>query len=570
MNNPMYHMEGIQSQNEKIIEANNNQNNLMMEQIGNNINMMNYQEHNEQLVNQGMNMGGINPFIGNPNLMYMNNIPGMNNIVLLHMMKQQQMTLLQQMEQLQMNLQMEVGMGMPGIGMGGLLQNNMMPFGKEIEIKEYLSKLYGKNMDILFNSIYFNIISKKEKCKENYGYKLIKLNFYDTILDIKFYDKFYICALIEYIFDDIFGEIHEKVYIGERKYEYQTTQEIIQNPIIEYIKIRKNDYSDYLYLEYNGKNLDELENKTCEEIGLKSNDVLFLKFKKPQKNNEIKIEEDVYKNKDDKNIYKNFRRKKKNLNYDDYAKSSNDTLKINVEFKSKKEGKDEIIKINIEEYKSIKDLMEIYFEEIGQDFEDLKNFEFLFNSKKLECSSESVGKLFNNPNNVTINVVDKRNQHGLDSRIFDFVDVTSSKTKKQKVAITSDQHKIHREIYKGLNIFGICQNKNCSVKGKEVIYKIKLKKEGLCFNVKEESEKIICPVCKTKFEKRTSGFWRCEYQFVGFYYDCEKGKNIVYNSEPHETHENEFEYFDPDENGLRKWNELLIFVLPRQKIKYKK
>ena len=108
------------------------------------------------------------------------------------------------------------------------------------------------------------------------------------------------------------------------------------------------------------------------------------------------------------------------------------------------------------------------------------------------------------------------------------------------------------------------------LKGKEVIYKIKLKKEGLCFNVKEESEKIICPVCKTKFEKRTCGFWRCEYQFVGFYYDCEKAKNIVYNSQPHETHENEFEYFDPDKNCMRKWNELLIFVLPRQKIKYKK
>ena len=55
---PMHHhMEEIQSQNEKNTGANNNQNNLMMEQIGNNINMMNYQEPNKQLVNQGMNMG---------------------------------------------------------------------------------------------------------------------------------------------------------------------------------------------------------------------------------------------------------------------------------------------------------------------------------------------------------------------------------------------------------------------------------------------------------------------------------------------------------------------------------
>ena len=43
------------------------------------------------------------------------------------------------------------------------------------------------------------------------------------------------------------------------------------------------------------------------------------------------------------------------------------------------------------------------------------------------------------------------------------------------------------------------------MRGKEVIYRIKLNKEGLCFNVNEERENIKCPLCKTKFEKKYEG-----------------------------------------------------------------
>ena len=86
-----------------------------------------------------------------------------------------------------------------------------------------------------------------------------------------------------------------------------------------------------------------------------------------------------------------------------------------------------------------------------------------------------------------------------------------------------------------------------------------------------KKEKILNVLyVKLNLKNKTCGFWRCEYQFVGTYYDYEEAKNVVYNSKPHETSKDEFEYFDPDENGSKKWDELLIFVLPRQKIKYKK
>ena len=36
-------------------------------------------------------------------------------------------------------------------------------------------------------------------------------------------------------------------------------------------------------------------------------------------------------------------------------------------------------------------------------------------------------------------------------------------------------------------------------------------------------------------QKKTCGLWRCEYQFVEYYYNYEKCKYIEYKSEPHET-----------------------------------
>ena len=222
----------------------------------------------------------------------------------------------------------------------------------------------------------------------------------------------------------------------------------------------------------------------------------------------------------------------------------------------------------IQKDKSIKDLIEKYLDRIGKDLEDLRNLKLIFNDKVIKYSDESVGKVFNNQSSPVIKVQNCDGGIGGGSPPFNFVDVTSNKKKLKKVLF--DHGPLHRKVNKGLNIFGICKNKNCGVKGKEVIYRIKLKQEGLCFNVNEERENIKCPICNTRFMKKTCGFWRCEYQFVGSYYDYKEGKKIEYKSEPHETHEEEFEYFDPDENGTKEWDELFIFVLPKQAIKYKK
>ena len=128
--------------------------------------------------------------------------------------------------------------------------------------------------------------------------------------------------------------------------------------------------------------------------------------------------------------------------------------------------------------------------------------------------------------------------------------------------------KKHRIVSKGLNIFGICNNPYCEENQKEVIYRRQLNEEGLDFILNNELINIICPKCNNIISPKTFGFWKCEYQFVGKKY--ENGKIIEYESKIYETKSNVFDYHIPSsKNGISNWKELHIYVIKRQKIKYK-
>ena len=66
---------------------------------------------------------------------------------------------------------------------------------------------------------------------------------------------------------------------------------------------------------------------------------------------------------------------------------------------------------------------------------------------------------------------------------------------------------------------------------------------------------------------KTCGFWKCEYQFDGK--KIEEGEVKSFKTEPKETKDDNFEYFDPFENDEVQWLQLEIYVLPKQEIKYK-
>jgi len=147
------------------------------------------------------------------------------------------------------------------------LQNQMKKKPDLTKIKENFCKIYGEKQyylfDFIYNDIEGKITAQSQKPKLFNLYNAIKINFYGSIFEIKLYDNFYIAGLIEYIYDEIFGEIKEEIIFGTRKYNNETTKEIIMKPRREIKKIRRNDYFRYLFLEYNGKDLNELKYKTC-------------------------------------------------------------------------------------------------------------------------------------------------------------------------------------------------------------------------------------------------------------------------------------------------------------------
>ena len=120
-----------------------------------------------------------------------------------------------------------------------MVQNQMMQFQFQSQLmmqslqfpmvtKPDLIKVkqnYGENMHFLVDKIYNEINGKIIQLKKpnlDFQVNTIKINFYDNILGLKLYYNLYISGLIEYNFDEIFGEIQEYINFGTRKYENQT------------------------------------------------------------------------------------------------------------------------------------------------------------------------------------------------------------------------------------------------------------------------------------------------------------------------------------------------------------
>ena len=154
--------------------------------------------------------------------------------------------------------------------------------------------------------------------------------------------------------------------------------------------------------------------------------------------------------------------------------------------------------------------------------------------------------------------------------IIDFADAKSGKTKRLDFSGLAPKW---RSVVEGLNIFGVCKNSKCEAYKKEVVHKVGIlfafePPKIIKFDLKKEVLNIKCPMRDKIIKAKTCGFWKCEYQFSGI--TIEDGEQKEFDSNPKETKSDEFEYFDPYANGETKWVELIIYVLPKQKIKYLK
>ena len=335
------------------------------------------------------------------------------------------------------------------------------------------------------------------------------INYYNIIQAEVYVDlKCSVDEIISKIFAQIFCP-----YITKKRYKRtkseQTTEYIISHPIKEFDEEKSfYIYKNFLYLEKEGKTLDELI-KNSNTI-LKNDVTLNLKLI-PE------FYEDII----------------------TFPKSGNIKIKLN----SQPFGNFSISeKMNYEKFKKIINLS--YFQEINNS-ENYPNLEF--NIRQNICGGY-IG-IINGP------------------KVF--VDPSNSKLKQIKLCKNPPKWRL---VKRGLNIFGKCENPKCQAFKKEVIYityknnEINLPEEGMIFDMITELNKIKCPICGKIFYPVTCGFYKCEYQFIGD--KIKEREEVHYDSETRETNQNDIEYYIPKKENKAEWFKLKIYVLPFQKIKY--
>ena len=121
-----------------------------------------------------------------------------------------------------------------------------------------------------------------------------------------------------------------------------------------------------------------------------------------------------------------------------------------------------------------------------------------------------------------------------------------------------------RKVDEGLNLFGLCKNSKCKAFNEEVIHIVGIPNEK--YNLQENVLNIKCPMCDGLVVPKTCGFWKCEYQFEGDKIEDGKLKHI--DTKCKETKDDNFEYFNPYDNGNALWTSLNIYVVKKQDIKY--
>ena len=121
----------------------------------------------------------------------------------------------------------------------------------------------------------------------------------------------------------------------------------------------------------------------------------------------------------------------------------------------------------------------------------------------------------------------------------------------------SDKAPFYRAVTKGMNLFGICENKNCMAFKKEVIYKFGFGTFDIKNDMKNNPPE--CPACEFRLrEVSTCAFWQCKYSYVGVKYENKELKDVNYSNS--NSKEDQVDYFDPGENGENNsvWVELKI------------
>ena len=147
-----------------------------------------------------------------------------------------------------------------------------------------------------------------------------------------------------------------------------------------------------------------------------------------------------------------------------------------------------------------------------------KKAQLIINDSELKFDEEIYK--FNDNDMLTI-----RESKNLEGFGFNFDEIDENKFIQEKV---TDDPKIPKwlTVKPGLNLVGICTNKNCEAYGKEVIEHINSNKSDLSQN----NGLMKCPICGFSFAFKNICLYHCYYNFYGIKYVKKKvedfGKEI--------------------------------------------
>jgi len=360
---------------------------------------------------------------------------------------------------------------------------------------------------------FFDFISFENKEKQIFKGAKLSINYYNL-------KKYYVNIDLNLSVDEIISRIYWQLFYSSFKKERhmrternQTTEYIIKNPIYEMdFEECPFQYSNFLYLEFNNKDISISSNITGVQLGLKEGSEIILKIKKEF--------------------------------YDEIIQFPKVPVTIFIQTKYCTKETEFLINKN------------------GMSVQKFLQF---LNNVNYSChvNIDGYGASVNIITEICDLVIGKKLIGGNSFPPLNFVDVENEKIKNLNFSQKAPKW---RKIDKGLNIFGICNNSKCEAFKNEVVYMTKLPKDGLNFNLNEKVADIRCPICSKIITPKTCGFYDCEYQFVGKKID--DGEIKHYDSKTRETNGNKCEYYDTLKNGEIVWIELNIYVLPKQSIKY--
>jgi hypothetical protein len=361
------------------------------------------------------------------------------------------------------------------------------------------------------------ILMDSEKVKY-FGYneaEIIKINKNDSKIYVNYYniiksEVFVDLSLpIEEIEEIIFGQIFYPNFVKKtykRVQKNQTTEYVISNPINELNedKILFN-YSNFLYLEFEGKKLSKLSK-------LKEGDILSLK-----------LTEDIYKE------------------FNTFPKHKNTCIKFNGQllgcFPMSEKG------LPYKKFKKLFNTENFMINSLEDDDFVPNSLEFLSYGNLPGAGGDCYGGLM-------------------------FIDPSNSNIKKLSLSKEAPKWRVISEglnIF-GICENPDCEAYKKEVIFRALKGNRHLPEKGMIFNMIENVLNIKCPMCNKIFDPETCGFFNCEYQFIGK--RIENGDPKDYDSKTRETKENKMDYLEQKGEKKVKWTELKIYVLPIQKIKY--